>query len=339
MLADRNDGPRSPALVAAESSFSEHLDQIGAKLDQLAEIVHNAHENLHESFHGLNERAMKQSNLVGKLVANLDDGEEASDRVDFRTFAVETDAILDHFVDFIISTSENSMQMVYKIDSMAKQMEQVTRHLRNIEKIADQTNLLSLNASIEAARAGEAGKGFAVVADEVRSLATRTKELGDQVGVIVRNANKTIVDATETMESIASRDMNFAIQSKTKVGEMIEQLTDANREMGENLVHAEELAKAINRDVGLAVTNLQYEDLVRQIITQARFEISLLHGFSNQVMGLVDRSGAGDSISRQDVIALLEGLRGEMQAQGMLNAAQKNALSQRSMDVGDIELF
>ena len=101
-----------------------------------------------------------------------------------------------------------------RIQEMQSRSEKIGEIVETIDDIAEQTNLLALNAAIEAARAGEQGRGFAVVADEVRKLAGRSSEATRQIGTLIRDVQRSIGEAAVAMESSLSR-----VTDGTKVAE------------------------------------------------------------------------------------------------------------------------
>jgi methyl-accepting chemotaxis protein len=111
------------------------------------------------------------------------------------------------------------------IETLGKSSDQIGEIVRVIEDIADQTNLLALNAAIEAARAGEQGRGFAVVADEVRKLAERTTKATKEIGDMIRQIQQDTKGAVSSMEA-GTQKVSSGVQLVNKTGESLARIAE-----------------------------------------------------------------------------------------------------------------
>ena len=126
--------------------------------------------------------------------------------------------------------AERVRESAHTVESLGARSDQIGAIVGTIEDIADQTNLLALNAAIEAARAGEQGRGFAVVADEVRALAERTTRATKEIGGMIKAIQQETADAVGSMENGVS-EVEKGMESSRKSGEALQQIVDAINEV------------------------------------------------------------------------------------------------------------
>ncbi len=183
------------ALLVAAGNVEEVVIRLTSSTEQLSGQVNQSSQSAERQRDQVSSSAtaMEEMNAtVLEVARNAAVASEASERA--RIKAAEGAEIVEHSVRAINKVQDDTKALQDNMEELGRQAESIGAIMTVIRDIADQTNLLALNAAIEAARAGEAGRGFAVVADEVRKLAEKTMSATHEVG----NAIKGIQNGTQT---------------------------------------------------------------------------------------------------------------------------------------------
>lgn len=323
----------------------DELEAARIDVNQVQTITHLAIKDLAVSFRGLNDQSQRQKEGVLSLIRNLTGGSESidastSDSMSIDQFAGETQRILHYFVDTVTATSRESMRLVYQLDDMLRQINAVIELLSGVKSIADQTNLIALNAAIEAARAGEAGRGFAVVANEVRNLSTHSNELSTQIDRVVGDTLQGIYTARNVVNEMASKDMKVMLNSKKKVGEMMTEITRIHHLMSDQLADIKIMTQDVNSKVSASIVALQFEDIVRQVCEHSAKRIVVLQN----AVTLIQQTTARTVLHRVDGYAANEVAADQLASlrdriQQSFQPLSTKSVGQQDMAAGDIDLF
>ncbi|MCF7501588.1 MULTISPECIES: methyl-accepting chemotaxis protein [unclassified Pseudoalteromonas] len=205
--------------------------QVATAMEQMTHQIHDVSQNAEQAEHAANEASHNAEN--GKQVLNK------------TITAIET-------------LSHNIEQVSQATADLAAESNNIGSVLDVIRSIAEQTNLLALNAAIEAARAGEQGRGFAVVADEVRTLASRTGKSTDEIQAMIsklQTGAQAAVDAVSASQQLSSDTVLQAGEANTSLTE-IERLVSVIKDMNSQIARATEQQTSAADEVNLRINEL-----------------------------------------------------------------------------------
>jgi len=147
-----------------------------------------------------------------------------------KKIAMEGGSAVQQTVDKMSEIANVVKASAEKIEKLGESSKQIGEIISVIDEIADQTNLLALNAAIEAARAGEQGRGFAVVADEVRKLAERTTEATKQIANMIKGIQKETEEAVRAMQQ-GTNEVNSGIVLADKAGKALQEIVQSSQDV------------------------------------------------------------------------------------------------------------
>jgi methyl-accepting chemotaxis protein len=145
-------------------------------------------------------------------------------------------AIVEESLSKMRAIADSVSATARKMEELGKSSDQIGRIIGVIDDIADQTNLLALNAAIEAARAGEQGRGFAVVADEVRKLAERTTTATKEIAQMIKNIQDETKNAVTAMEA-GTGQVEDGVKTTGQAGDSLKQIIEVAEQVGEMITH------------------------------------------------------------------------------------------------------
>ncbi len=260
------------AQIAAESAKQEGMLAAAGQLEGIVEAVFSSARSLStqvaESEQSVSESsdritetasAMEEMNsTVLEVARSAGDATHVSN--DARAKAEDGAKIVQNMVKRVAEVEGQSQQLKADMIQLGEQAEAIGTIMNVISDIADQTNLLALNAAIEAARAGEAGRGFAVVADEVRKLAEKTMQATVEVGSAIAGVQTSVERNMKNVDSSASNieaATNLAHEAEQSLNEIVH-LVDSSADQIRTIATAAEEQSATSEEINRSLTSINH---------------------------------------------------------------------------------
>ncbi len=320
--------------VQLGKELSSQLSSAHTELGNTQAILSDAIAKLVDNFTAMAEEVRKQQALTLFITDGGAGNEDQNAKQKFEYFVQSTSDAMNEFVDTTVQNSKRAMELVEKMDTINEQVSGILGILNEVESIAKQTNLLALNAAIEAARAGEAGRGFAVVADEVRNLSENTNKFSKQIRTLVGNVNDSLISAEQSINKLAATDMTFVMDSKQRVHVMMADLTALNETIAKNAVELNQINIKVERNVAVAVSTLQFQDMSSQLLTHAQMRLAALQEVANEMRKGTDRPNRSEYL--EQIAAYHRSLHEHVVS---LDEKKSNPVAQDNFATGDVELF
>jgi len=278
------------ALVHDIVHSANHLGQMSQQVTKNAEDVAVGSQQQSQSAVSMSESVEQLTHSIHAIAEHAEDARRLSQASG--ELSQEGNQVIASAVSEMERISESVDNTASTIANLADKTKNISAIMQVIREVADQTNLLALNAAIEAARAGEAGRGFAVVADEVRNLSERTANATREIAVMVQEIQQGSDDSRSTMEQAVERvktGLALAVQGGESVTRLRESALDVVRAVNE-ISDALKQQGLASQDIAQNVENIAHSSQANATASSTTSRaVEEIYTCADQLRGLVSR--------------------------------------------------
>jgi methyl-accepting chemotaxis protein len=334
-----NFGATRELLIYLNQETGNEFDNIRSENAQVKDILTDAIDKLVNSFTELERQTKRQQDLAATISGTGEDSQQG-EQVNFNTLFRDVNETLAALIEAIVKNSSDARRLSESMAQAQQQFHNIQTMLHDVRKIADQTNLLAVNASVEAARAGAAGKGFSVVAEEVRNLSIRSNRFSDQIYTSVQGIATSLEEVEKAITRVATTSEELATSKQKHVETILNQTRGFHTRVDESAAEIGDISQSVSHQVGAAVTSLQFQDMATQVVDTVTRRIDALDHLLDSLAELeVDLSPEESAALNQQQQHMLKLQRMLQEANRLVRESEHNPVTQKSMDEGDIELF
>lgn len=267
----RNSGSQGLLSMDMYGVFHRQIQGPLRNLDQIHTLIQGATTQMWPGLRDINHQADRQVEQLEQLRQKLPGK--------LRESAEKLETIRSSIGDWIRESAycgKAVLDTQDRIDDLGAKLKLVDRQLEALGWIADQTNLVSVNAQIEAARLGADGKGFHVIAAEVQQLASMSRQVSEEISQLIRAANQHQEVASSACQLAVGVNLGSMVPAQTCIGEQIQSLTESGSLSEQSIESLTEIAMHLCARATRFLGSMQFEDISTQVICRSKEDLLAL---------------------------------------------------------------